>query len=150
MCRLLLVALLLPAASLLVSPDVSAQTHDQELTWRTYTSERSARVRVFPSGDERRPHTVVVDDQASNPAAVTDEAVYVADLVGREFGFDPVGATFVFRFTPASFAADAPEGGKTLLVRATFGRTSSGALASPSWRLISADELEDLTDRAMR
>ena len=150
MCRPTLAALLLPLAALLAAPDARAQAHDQELTWRTYTAERSARVRVFDCDDERRPRTVVVDDRASNPAAVTDEAGYVADLIGRELGFDPVQATFVFRFTPASFADGAPERGKTLLVKATFGRTASGALASPNWRLISPDALEDLTDRAMR
>ena len=149
MCRLLLAALLLPLAAL-PAPGASAQTHDQEMTWRTYTSERSARVRVFPCEDERRPLTVVVDDRASNPAAITDEAGFVADLVGRELGFDPIGATFVFRFTPASFTDEAPERGKTLLLKATFGRTASGALASPNWRVISSEALEELTDRAMR
>ena len=140
----------LTLAALAAAPAALAQTHDQDLTWRTYSSERSARVRVFPCDDERRPQTVVVDDRASNGDAVTSEAAFVADLIGRELGFDPVGATFVFRFTPASFAADAPASGKTLLLRATFGRTASGALASPSWRVISPEALEDLTDRAMR
>ncbi len=143
MLRLLLAAFLLAPASL-------AQTHDQEITWRTYASERTARVRVYPLDDERRPRTVVLDDRASNGSAITDEATFLADLVGRELGFDPVEATFVFRFTPAAFAADAPDQGKTLLLRATFGRNDSGSLGSPSWRVISPDMLEDLTDRALR
>ena len=143
MLRLALVGLVLAPAAL-------AQTHDQDVEWRTYSAERSARVRVFPCEDERRPRTVVVDDRASNGDVITSEAAYVADRIGRELGFDPVGATFVFRFTPASFAADASDRGKTLLLKATFGRTASGALASPSWRVISSDTLEDLTDRAMR
>lgn len=137
-------------AALLLAPAAFAQTHDQELTWRTYAAERTARVRVFACDDERRPLTVVLDDRASNASAITDEATYVADLVGRELGFDPVGATFVFRFTPAAFAADASDGGKTLLLRATFGRTASGSLGAAQWRVISPDALEDLTDRALR
>ncbi len=150
MLRFLLAALVLAPVPALLAPAALAQTHDQELSWRTYSSERSARVRVFACEDERRPQTVVIDDRASNGDAITDEAVYIADLVGRELGFDPVAATFVFRFAPSAFVADAAEGGKTLLLRATFGRATSGALGSAQWRVISPDELERLTDRGMR
>ncbi len=144
MIRFVLVGLLL------AGPRLAAQTHDEVLTWRTYATEQAARVRVFPCDDERRPRTVVIDDRASNSAVITDDARYLVDLVGRQLGFDPTEATFVFRFTPASFAEGAPETGKTLLLRATFGRTSTGALASPTWRVLSADELDELTDRALR
>ncbi len=147
MLRLLILGLLATA----VAP--FAQTnpvHDSTLTWRTYASERAARVRVFHSTDERRPHTVVIDERAANGGVITDEAGFLADLVGRELGFDPTSASFVFRFTPASFAEDADDRGKTLLVRATFGRTSTGALAAPTWRVITSDVLSELTDRALR
>ena len=146
MHRFLLVGLLLAISA-------GAQTnpvHDSDLSWRTYAAEQSARVRVYLCDDERRPRTVVVDERAENSTAVTDEAQYVADHVGRSLGFDPTEATFVFRFTPASFVAEAPERGKTLLLRATFGRTSTGALASPTWRVIDGDALAELTDRALR
>ncbi|MEM1118064.1 MAG: hypothetical protein AAF845_00885 [Bacteroidota bacterium] len=145
MLRLLVCLLLVPVAS-----EAGAQDHDRDVTWRTYASERTARVRVYPSPDERRPRAVVIDDQASNAGVVTEEAPYVADLIGREFGFDPVEATYVFRFTPASFTEGAPEAGKTLLLRATFRRTSSGALGAPQWRVVTADDVDDLTDRAFR
>ncbi|MGB3543307.1 hypothetical protein [Rubrivirga sp.] len=134
----------------LAAPITAAQDYDEIVTWRTYASERMARVRVFASEDERRPRTVVVDDHASNPTVVTDEAQYVADVIGRTIGFDPVEATFVFRFTAAAFVEDASARGKTLLLKAVFRRTSTGALGSPDWRVISSDALEDLTDRAMR
>ena len=152
MLRFLLVGLLLAmgARAQAPGPDASNPVHDAEMTWRTYAAERAARVRVFLCDDERRPRTVVVDERAANGGVVTDEAQYLADLVGRELGFDPTAATFVFRFTPASFVADAPERGKTLLLRATFGRTTTGALASPTWRVIDGDGLAELTDRAMR
>ncbi len=151
MRRFALAGLLLAAGA--SAPTAAAQagpTHDQTLDWRTYAATRQARVRVFLADDERRPRTVVLDDQASNAGALTDEAQFLADLVGRELGFDPVEATFVFRFTPAAFVADAPERGKTLLLRATFQRTSSGALGAPTWRVLSSDELEEMTDRALR
>lgn len=152
MYRFLFVGLLLTVAASAQSdpPSVANPVHDDEMTWRTYAAERSARVRVFLCEDERRPRTVVIDERAENGGVLTDEAQYLADLVGRELGFDPVEATFVFRFTPAAFVAEAPERGKTLLLRATFGRTASGALASPTWRVIGPDDLSDLTDRALR
>ena len=121
---------------------------DREVTWKAYAADRAARVRVFAIDDERRPHTIVVDDRASNGGPITDEAQFVADLVGREVGVDPTTATFVFRFTPAAFAEGARERGKTLLLRATFRRTRSGGLGSPDWRVLTTDALDELTDRA--
>ncbi|MDT0632200.1 hypothetical protein RQM47_09175 [Rubrivirga sp. S365] len=127
-----------------------AALHDEVVAWRTYSDDRAARVRVFASGDERRPVVAVVDDRAANGGAVTDEAAFVADLVGRALGFDPVAATFVFRFTPAAFVEGAADGGKTLLLQATFRRTASGGLGSPSWRVLTPDRLDALTDRGLR
>ena len=144
---------LLLGATLLVATPAFAQDNpidDREVTWRTYGAERTARVRVFVCDDERRPHTIVVDDRASNGGAVTDEAQFVADFVGREVGVEPTAATWVFRFTPAAFADGAPDRGKTLLLRAVFRRTSTGALGSPDWRVISRDALDELTDRSFR
>lgn len=132
-------------------PSAAAQALvERDVTWRSYASERSARVRTFHADDERRPTTIVVDDRAGNGTPVTDDAQFVADLVGRELGVDPSAATFVFRFTPAAFAAEADEQGKTLLLRATFNRTTTGALGSPTWRVITSDALAALTDRALR
>lgn len=149
---------ILPLALLvaLSAPAVSAQggpAHDQEISWRSYDlgHSRVARVRVFASDDERRPHTVVIDDRAENGRApVTDEAPYVAETVAREIGFDPTEATFVFRFTEGSFVEGGSDRGKALLIKATFRRNASGSLGAPSWRVISPEALEDLTDRAMR
>ncbi len=138
--------------SLLFGADLAdAQTQplqDQEVSWRAYAAQRTARVRVFAVEDERRPHTIVVDDRASNGGPITDEAQFVADIVGREVGVDPTAATFVFRFTPAAFAEGAQDQGKTLLLRATFRRTQSGGLGSPNWRVLTAEGLDELTDRA--
>ncbi|HIL56355.1 MAG TPA: hypothetical protein EYG39_00410, partial [Rhodothermales bacterium] len=71
---------LLLTGLLLLAPLAMAQgapLHDREVTWRSYDvgHERSARVRVFACEDERRPHTVVIDDRAGNGRQpVTDEA----------------------------------------------------------------------------
>lgn len=135
--------------ALLCGADVVAQPLiDTELSWRAYAAERSARVRVYAADDERRPHTIVIDDRVSNGGAITDEAQFVADYVGREVGVDPTAATFVFRFTPSAFTEDAGERGKTLLLRATFRRTKSGGLGSPDWRVLTREALAELTDRA--
>ena len=147
-----LLALTLLAAAPAFAQDF-APLHDQEVSWRSYEAggERTARVRVFLSGDERRPHTAVIDDRASNGRQpITSEAPFVAEVVGRELGFDPTAATFVFRFTESSWVEDGSDRGKALLIKATFRRTASGALGSPSWRVLSPEGLEDLTDRAMR
>ncbi|MEM6327564.1 MAG: hypothetical protein AAF791_10640 [Bacteroidota bacterium] len=148
-------ALWLLLAVLFAAPIPSAQSamHDQDVTWRSYDlgQQRSARVRVFASEDQRRPRTVVIDDRAGNGRApITDEAPFVAETVAREIGFDPTEATFVFRFTAGSFVEDGSDRGKALLVKATFRRTASGILGAPAWRVITSEALEDLTDRAMR
>ena len=131
----------------------SGALHDQEVTWRSYDGggPKAVRVRVFETDDERRPQTVVVDDRAENGRRpVTDDVAYVADTIGRELGFDPTTAVYVFRFTESSFVEDGRDSGKAILVKATFQRTPSGALAAPTWRLLTPEALEDLTDRQMR
>ncbi len=143
---LLLVLVVAPA----VHAQASAVAVDREITWRHYAADRAARVRTFAADDERRPITIVVDDRASNGSPVTEDAHFVAEVIGRELGVDPTAATFVFRFTPAAFADGAGERGKTLLLRATFRRLASGALSTPDWRVLSSDGLQELTDRAMR
>lgn len=146
---LLLLCLTLPLAAPALALRAQPLT-DTVLTWRSYTHERSARVRLYPYGDDARPFTVVVDERADNAGGpVTDEVRFVAETIGRSLGFDPAEASFVFRFTPAAFAPGAPEEGKTLLLRATFRRSSSGDLGTPSWRVLSRDALADLTDRAL-
>ncbi|MEM1054491.1 MAG: hypothetical protein AAGI52_03115 [Bacteroidota bacterium] len=150
--RVLLFVLLLGLASA-PAYSQSAPLHDQEVSWRSYetNSTRAARVRVFLCDDERRPHTAVVDDRASNGRTpITDEASFVAETIAREIGFDPTQATFVFRFTEGSFVEEGSDRGKALLVKATFRRTASGSLGAPQWRVITPEALEDLTDRAMR
>ncbi|HLT46237.1 MAG TPA: hypothetical protein VK002_03340 [Rubricoccaceae bacterium] len=140
-----LAALLTPAPGLHAQP-----LTDTLLTWRSYSHDREARVRLYRCDDADRPHTVVVDERAGNPGGpVTDEARYVAEVIGRAFGFDPATATFVFRFTAAGFAPGASDEGKALLLRATFRRGTSGALNAPSWRVLSRDALAELTDRAL-
>ena len=80
---------------------------------------------------------------ARNGAPLTDDAQFLADLVGRDLGADPTRLAFLFRFT-----LDGE--GRPLTVRATFRRSPSGRLSAPAWRVLSPDETEDYTDRALR
>lgn len=144
MCRACLPLL----AFLTVSATLAAQPADTLFAWQTYGQEARVRVQTFASDDDKRPHTIVVDEMASNDDLVTDDVRYFVDTLGRSLGLDPAEATFVFRFTGPSFHNEAGAG-KTLLLRATFNRTKSGTLGSPSWRVLTRDELADLTDRAL-
>lgn len=133
---------LLPAAT-------AAQPADTLVTWQTYGQEGVARVQAFESNDDDRPWTAVVDELAENGAGlVTDDVRFFVETYGRGVGLDPAGVAFVFRFNGASFCEGGPEG-KTLLLRATFTRTKTGRLSAPNWRVLSRDELAELTDRAL-
>lgn len=123
---------------------------DTVLSWETYGTPRSARVRVYAADDDRRPRTVVVDEQASDLAPVTDDVRFFVETVGRRLGIDPAEATFVFRYTAASFVRGASETGRRLFLRATFRRTASGDLGPPTWRVVTGDALDDLTSRQLR
>lgn len=133
---------------LLVSTALAAQPADTLLTWRTYGKEGVARVQTFEANDDDRPLTVVIDEQADSPILVTDDVRFFVETYGRSVGVDPTEATFVFRFDGESFGGESG-GGKVLLLRATFSRTKAGRLASPFWRVITRDELAELTDRAL-
>jgi hypothetical protein len=142
--------LVLAALALLAAPAPRAQVADTLLTWRTYAQEARAHVRVYRSGDAARPLTAVVDELAENRAGLaTDDARFLAETIGRTLGHDPAEMTFVFRLSARSFSPDAPAGGKTLLLRATFTRTRAGRLTTPAWRVLTRDELAALTDRSL-
>jgi hypothetical protein len=144
-CRCLLIAvLLLPAET------APGQVLDTLLTWRTYAQPAEARIAIYQSNDENRPLTALVDELASNRGRpVIDDARFIAETVGRLLGRDPAEMTFVFRFFPNSFCGEGTDSAKGLMIRATFARTRTGALASPLWRVITRDELARLTDRAV-
>jgi hypothetical protein len=123
---------------------------DTVISWGSYAATRRARVRMFAADDSRRPRTIVVDDMASNEGLVTDEVRFFAETAGRSLRFDPAEATFVFRYSAASFTVGADDEGRRLLLRATFRRADSGDLGPPAWRVITSDALEDLTSRQLR
>ena len=78
-----------------------------------------------------------------NRAPITEDAKYLAEIIGRDLGVSPTRLAFLFRFAVED--TDRP-----LTVRATFWLSSSGNLVSPSWRVLSTEEVEDYTDRQLR
>ena len=118
------------------------------LVWRSYNGgTRRATATLYGNTSrfdaEARPYTVVLVQGEGNRANITEDAKYVAEIVGRDLGVPLTRLAFLFRF--AVEAADRP-----LTIRATFRRSSSGGLVSPSWRVLSAEEVEDYTDRQLR
>ena len=124
-----------------------AEWQGRELSWRSYVGRaRRATATVYANVGRdggRCPWSVVLVAHPDNPAPLTDDAPFLADMVGRELGADPVRLAFLFRFEL---------GGRTrpLTVPATFRRSPSGRLGAPAWRVLSPDEVEDYTDRHLR
>ena len=119
-----------------------------DLTWRSYNGgTRSATATLYGNtsrhDSDERPYSVVLVQGEDNRAPITEDAKYLAEIIGRALGVSPTRLAFLFRF--AVEGTDRP-----LTIRATFRLSSSGNLVSPSWRVLSAEEVEDYTDRQLR
>ena len=139
--------------SVLAAPPAAGQMLvDTLFTWRGYAHPSRCRVRIFALPEaEERPHTIVLQELAENEGRSTvADAQHVAELVGRHFGLRPEATTWVFHWGAFSYPGAAPGREKELLLRATFRRTKSGSLSTPSWRVLTRDDLEALTDRHLR
>ena len=113
------------------------------LTWRSYNGgTRSATATLYGNtsrhDSDERPFTVVLVQGDGNRAPITEDAKYLAEIIGRDLGVSPTRLAFLFRF--AVEGTDRP-----LTIRATFRLSSSGHLVSPSWRVLSTEEVEDTT-----
>jgi hypothetical protein len=147
-----LAILLFAVGGLFASPAASAQPiADTLFTWRGYSQISTTHVAIYPADpqEEERPHTVVLTERAENRGLSTvDDMRFLADAIGREYGVDPAQATWVVRWGAYSF--EGARGDKEILLRATFRRTASGRLGSPYWRVITRNDLLELTDRRWR
>jgi len=147
-------AVLVPLASAQDLPPVTLTKATMQewqgyaLTWRSYNGgTRRAIATLYGNtsrhDSEQRPYTVVLVQGESNPAPITEDAAYLAEIIGRDLGVSPTRLAFVYRFTV--------EGARRpLSIRATFRLSSTGRMVSPSWRILSAEEVEDYTDRQLR
>ena len=118
------------------------------LTWRSYGGGTLSATATLYGNTSRhdsheRSYSVVLVQGEGNRAPITEDAKYLAEIIGRDLGVSPTRLAFLFRF--AVEGTDRP-----LTIRATFRLSSSGNLISPSWRVLSAEEVEDYTDRQLR
>ncbi|GIV58258.1 MAG: hypothetical protein KatS3mg043_2194 [Rhodothermaceae bacterium] len=147
-------ALTLGLLFLLPVPPAPAQLQvDTLFTWQGYRGEGVCRLRIYrtPPSDKDRTHVVILQELAENggPSTVQD-ARYLADLVGRTFGFDPASAYWIFHWGPFSYEGARPDDRRELFLRATFRRSESQRLGSPTWRVVAREEVEKYTDRQFR
>lgn len=131
-----------------LSSATAQQWQGYALTWRSYHGgTRRATATVYENtsrhDSEQRPFTVLLVQGEGNRAPITEDATYLAEIIGRDLGVPPTRLAFVYRFSTAG--ADRP-----FSIRATFRLSSSGNLVSPSWRVLSPEEVEDYTDRQLR
>ena len=133
------------------APAAGQVVADTLFTWPGYARTGTCHLRIFhaPPGDDRT-HTIVLQELAENRGPTTlDDARHLAEVIGRHYGIDPVAAYWVFHWGAFSYDAGA-ERGKELFLRATFGRTSTYNLGTPRWRVVTREEVEELTDRLYR
>lgn len=134
----------------------AAQVRDSTYTWRSYATIARCSISIFDIVDgassTRTPqsHLVVVRELRENTGpSATEDARYLVDRIGRDFGFDPTETLFVFHWGRFSFEeTNAPR--QELFLRATYRRSKSGSLTGPQWRVVRREDLEALTDRAFR
>ena len=139
--------------SLAVPPQAPAQLRaDTVFTWRGYARASMCRLRIYATpADEDRPHTVIIREQAENSGVSTvADARHLVELVGRRFEIDPAEATWIFHWGAFSFEGAEPNRRKELFLRATFRRNKNQSLGTPSWRVVSREEVEAYTDRQFR
>ena len=131
-----------------------AQIADTTISWKDYSRIASAEVEIFDvKDDKKRSFAIVINEIAENNGSpATDDARFVIQKIARDLGIDPVDAYWIFRWTALSFArpkSDQSKGTskKQLLLMGTMGRSKANTLTGPSWRIITAQRLTELTDR---
>ena len=125
---------------------------DTIFTWQGYARTSTCHLHIYKtSPDEERTHTVVIRELAENdgPSTVSD-ARHLVELVGRQFDVGPAQAYWIFYWGSFSYEGAEPNKRKELFLRATFRRTRSQSLSTPSWKVISREEVENYTDRLFR
>lgn len=131
------------------SPARAQALVDTVFAWQGYGRMGQCRLRVYTAPPrEDRTYTIVIQELAENGGPSTaNDIKHLAELAGRTFGIDPSAAFWILHWGAFSFEGARPEGRKELFIRATFRRIKSGGIGSPSWRVLSREEVEELTDR---
>ncbi len=152
MCMKTLFCLLAALWTLAVATPAAGQlVADTTFSWQGYRTVSTCRVRIYHSAPKAaRPMTVVLDEIAENRGRSTlDDAPHLVEILSRRFPVRPDSTFWVFRWGAFSFDGAVPAK-KEIYLRATFRRNKSGALGTPSWRLIDRAAVSEYTDRAYR
>ena len=125
---------------------------DTVFTWQGYARTATCRFRLYKTAPgEKRTHTVVIREQAENDGpSTTSDARHLVELIGRQFDVDPAQTYWVFHWGAFSFEGAQPNKRKELFLRATFRRNKNQSLGTPSWKVITREEVEAYTDRQFR
>lgn len=123
---------------------------DTTYSWRAYASVATCGLTIYAGTDEERPRVVVLRELADNGGPpTTDDARYLVERIGRDYGIRPDEAYWIFYW--GSFSFRDGTGGKELYLRATFrGGSGGGTAGSPLWRVVTRADVEELTDRQLR
>ena len=125
------------------------QLHTDTLfTWQGYTRESLCRLRWYAAGDKaKKPHIIILGEHADNrgPSTLADVS-YLAENASRMLSLDPTEVLWIIHWGNFSFRDAARRPGKEMFLRATFRRTSSGRLSAPQWKVVSREEVGEMTD----
>lgn len=125
---------------------------DTVFTWQGYTRTATCHLRIYKTAPgEERTHTVVIGERAENDGpSTTSDARHLVELIGRQLDVDPAQAYWIFHWGAFSYKGAQPNQRKELFLRATFRRTKNQSLGTPSWRVVTRQEVEEYTDRQFR
>ena len=145
---LLVLALAPAAAAQLVPAEITTATYrewrQKPLAWERRGVRHTVPASLYANDGRdraRRPYTVALADDGPGPIAA-HEAQDVAGAVSDSLGV-PVGQlALLFRY-------DLGEGRGVLTIRCTLSEREDGRLGSPSWRVLTREEVEDYTNRQL-
>jgi hypothetical protein len=139
---------LIALALLCTAPLAAQPAQEVVFEWQEYGRQAQCTLRLLPDlhAGEDRPHVAVVTERADNAGpTVVDDLRYLAEQIGRTYGLDPAEVTWLVRW--GARAHPGAEGDKEVFLQARFRRTASGALSTPSWRVLSREQAEEVTLR---
>ena len=139
---------ILAAYCVLPTPSRAQLLADTLFSWQGYNNAGLCNLQLyFNAADTNRSYVVILKELAENKGPSTvDDLGFIAEQVGRSYGFDPARAYWVVHWGPFTYTG-AQRSKKELFLRATFRRNASNRLGSAQWRLMSRRDLEAYTDR---
>jgi hypothetical protein len=133
----------------------ATQLHAQALTDTLITwqgggfKKSSCRIQIYPAdvretrGKEK---VVIIHEIAENKGATSfEDAKVVVETLETQMGINPETTLFIHFLSGTSF--EGSNDNKMLLFKTTYNRQENGRLSAPNWKLVSAAEVLEFTDR---